>query len=116
MWKLVLPEADREKALAESHNTLQSGHLGVDKTFAIYEAFHVSSQARRVSAKSYCFQLVFEGQRCISKNNPQVISMYFFLSFPMVLLVSQNFSILISKKHKRVISRKTIFLIVFLTC
>ena len=32
--KLVLPEADREKALAECHNTPQSGHLGVDKTFA----------------------------------------------------------------------------------
>ena len=33
-WKLVLPEADREKALAEYHNTPQLGHLGVDKTFA----------------------------------------------------------------------------------
>ena len=33
-WKLVLPEADRQKALAECHNTPQSGHLGVDKTFA----------------------------------------------------------------------------------
>ena len=33
-WKLVLPVADREKALAECHNTPQSGHLGVDKTFA----------------------------------------------------------------------------------
>ena len=27
-------EADREKALAEAHNTPKSGHLGVDKTFA----------------------------------------------------------------------------------
>ena len=33
-WKLVLPEAGREKALAKAHNTPQSGHLGVETTFA----------------------------------------------------------------------------------
>ena len=30
-----------------------------------YEAFHSALQARCASAKSYCFQLVFEGLRCI---------------------------------------------------
>ena len=43
-----------------------------------------------------------------------MISMYFFLSFPMVLLVSQNFSILTSEKHKTCYISKTIFLIFFL--
>ena len=43
-----------------------------------------------------------------------MISMYFFLSFPMVLLVSQNCSILTSKKHKTCYISKTIFLIFFL--
>ena len=33
-WKLVLPLADRDKALAEAHSTPQAGHLGVEKTYA----------------------------------------------------------------------------------
>ena len=32
-WKLVLPTVERERALFEAHNTLQAGHLGIEKTF-----------------------------------------------------------------------------------
>ena len=32
-WKLVLPQADRERALFEAHNSPQAGHLGIDKSF-----------------------------------------------------------------------------------
>lgn len=32
-WKLVFPKELREEALREADNELQSGHLGIDKTF-----------------------------------------------------------------------------------
>ena len=32
-WKLVVPKLDQERALFECHNTPESGHLGVDKTY-----------------------------------------------------------------------------------
>ena len=32
-WKLVLPTAERERALFEAHDTPQAGHLGIEKTF-----------------------------------------------------------------------------------
>ena len=56
---------------------------------------------------------VWRAKMYLKKINAQVISMYFFLSFPMVLWVSQNFSILTSKKHKTCYISKTIFLIFF---
>ena len=33
-WKLLLPAANRERALYEAHDEPQSGHLGVEKTYA----------------------------------------------------------------------------------
>ena len=32
-WKLVLPTAERERALFEAHDTPQAGHLGIEKIF-----------------------------------------------------------------------------------
>ena len=32
-WKLVVPTRDRERVLFESHNTPESGHLGIEKTY-----------------------------------------------------------------------------------
>ena len=85
-----------------------------------------SSKYRKTHRVSTVFSCLFyfslfipphpAASRRIPPHNPEMISMYFFLSFPMVLLVSQNFSILTSKKHKTCNISKTIFLIFFLTC
>ena len=39
-WKLVLPAGDRAKVLTEAHDTPQSGHLGIEKTFARVAMFY----------------------------------------------------------------------------
>ena len=33
-WKLELPSTERRKVITEAHNPPQSGHLGIEKTFA----------------------------------------------------------------------------------
>ncbi|XP_029680942.1 uncharacterized protein K02A2.6-like [Formica exsecta] len=50
-WKLVLPKELRETALREAHDTPQSGHLGVEKTFHRLAVAYYWSNMFRDTAK-----------------------------------------------------------------
>ena len=49
-WKLVIPEADRERVLFECHNPSHSGHLGAERTrFRVAQTYFWPSISKDVA-------------------------------------------------------------------